>query len=576
MKWFKNAKTSLSFEITKKLTRKYERTIYEAEVALGIGKVYLSLIHDGAESVFVDKHGNPKTGPVFGWGDCPNKTWRTIFKAEDADGNEIDVALNVTRQDGKISKAGTTSFTEFLNNGVYTTAGTIDGLLVKKSFTVKDAKQTVVLTPVSADHTLSGIITDADTSNAIEKADVVAKRDDMIVATTTSSADGSYTLHLPEGSYVIEVSKTDYVTNTVHVTIHNDRDAYQLIELTRGETGKGGFSGRIVDASTGAPIEGVQLKVRYGWNASSGARVVLDLETNANGEYKYEKPTLFGHVVGLAAGAYTVTASKEGYDTKSFNITILPNVQNNPQPEEPLSRHIAVDSGSYRIVLTWGAHPRDLDSHVVGQLNSGGSFHVYFSHKNQTDGSNTVCNLDRDDVRGNGTETIILTPNNNQPYYYYVYKYAGESDIAHSGAHIDVYDANGLIESFNAPTNQGSGRYWNVFAIVDGRLTIQNTITDSANLSYAGSSSASMLGVDELEIMHFAVEDNTSKDMENLEDEDSSEKAGETATPDIPENGSNESDEDEIHSSTDSVNPENPDSQEEDGNKENKNNDAPD
>lgn len=544
IKWFKNAKTSLSYDITKKISAKHEKTIYEAETALGIGKIYVSLIHDGAESVFVDKNGNPKTGPVVGMGDCPNQVWRTIFKAEDSGGNDIAVALNVNRQDGRIGKSGTTSFDEFLNNGVYTASGEIDGLTVRKSFTVNGAKQTVVLTPTSTDRSLSGIITDADTSNAIEEADIVAKQDDMIVASTKSSADGAYTLNLPEGSYVLEVSKTDYVTNTVHVTILNDREAYQNVELTSGENGKGGFSGRIVDASSGDPIEGVQLKVRSGWNASSTSRVVLDLETNANGEYKYEKPIIFGHVVGLAAGGYTVTASKEGYNTKSFNITVLPDVQNNLQPEEPLSRHIQVESGSYRIVLTWGANPRDLDSHVVGQLNSGNNFHVYFRHKNQMDGSNIVCNLDRDDTRGNGTETIVLNPQNDRPYYYYIYKYAGTSDIAHSGAHIDVYDSNGLIDSFNAPTDQGSGRYWNVFAIVDGQMIIQNTINDSTNISYAGVSDVSAFGIDELEQLNLSIEDNSPKNIENSEiGESSNEIEGAigsdvseaTANPDVPD-----------------------------------------
>lgn len=512
IKWFKNAKTSISYDITKKLSAKYEKTIYESETALGIGKVYLSLIHSGAESVFVDKDGNPKTGPVFGWGDCPNQVWRTIFEAKDSGGNDVAIALNVNRQDGKIKKSGTTSFNEFLNNGVYIASGEIDGLTVQKSFTVNGAKQTVILTPISTDRSLSGIITDADTSNAIEEANIIAKQNDMIVASTKSSANGTYTLNLPEGDYVLEVSKTNYVTNTVHVTILNDRETYQNVELTCGETGKGGFSGRIVDASSGVPIEGVQLEVRSGWNASSDNRVVLDLETNANGEYKYEKQMLFGHVVGLAAGGYTVTASKEGYNTKSFNITVLPNVQNNRQPEEPLSRHIQVESGSYRIVLTWGANPRDLDSHVVGQLNSGNDFHVYFSHKNQKDGNNVVCNLDRDDTRGNGTETIILNPQNDQPYYYYIYKYAGSSDIAHSGAHIDVYDSNGLIDSFNAPTNQGSGEYWNVFAIVDGQLIIRNTITPSSETSYASTrKSTSDLGTFTISEIDTYVEDNETK-----------------------------------------------------------------
>ena len=94
--------------------------------------------------------------------------------------------------------------------------------------------------------------------------------------------------------------------------------------------------------------------------------------------------------------------------------------------------------------------------------------------------------LDLDDTDGNGPETITLKPTTTEPYYYYIYRYAGDGTVATSGAHIEIYNGENCIRTFDVPTDQGDGDYWNVFAIVNGTLVVNNTITDEANISYAG------------------------------------------------------------------------------------------
>ena len=56
-----------------------------------------------------------------------------------------------------------------------------------------------------------------------------------------------------------------------------------------------------------------------------------------------------------------------------------------------------------RIVLTWGAAPADLDSHVEGTSSAGSLFNINFVNKD----AGIVGNLDVDAVSGYGPETVM-------------------------------------------------------------------------------------------------------------------------------------------------------------------------
>ena len=107
--------------------------------------------------------------------------------------------------------------------------------------------------------------------------------------------------------------------------------------------------------------------------------------------------------------------------------------------------------------------------------------------------------MDRDDTTSYGPETITLNTNSNTPYYYYIYRYAGSGTVASSGAQIKVYHGADSVRTFNVPTGLGNGDYWNVFAVVDGRIVVQNTITDNADITYAGAAGIMTLDLDEME-----------------------------------------------------------------------------
>lgn len=125
-----------------------------------------------------------------------------------------------------------------------------------------------------------------------------------------------------------------------------------------------------------------------------------------------------------------------------------------------------------RVVLTWGAEPRDLDSHMIYPDN-----HVYFRHKRGTD-----ANLDVDDTDGYGPETITLErKRDGDTYVYAVHDYTdraapGATALSQSQAKVFVYVGESLVRTYYVPRNQ-PGNLWTVFRITGaGEFQDINTV----------------------------------------------------------------------------------------------------
>ena len=131
-------------------------------------------------------------------------------------------------------------------------------------------------------------------------------------------------------------------------------------------------------------------------------------------------------------------------------------------------------------------HTAGAFSHPASSVKCGRAQRLdYYQDMSAYDGSIEVCNLDVDDTTSYGPETITLNPTTNNAYYYYIFRYAGSGTVASSSAKINVYQGDNLIRTFNVPTNLGESDYWNVFAIKNGQLIEENTITDYADTDYA-------------------------------------------------------------------------------------------
>ena len=278
------------------------------------------------------------------------------------------------------------------------------------------------------------------------------------VYTVTATADGYMELRM--NNYVIGTSGTAQTLPTFEM-------------LSTDGSGTGTVEGYATDATTGAVIAGVTVKIRADWNNSDGD-VISSFTTAADGRYSATLPR----------GYYTVEFAREGYSSVYVNIATSSCFDGrcggvmSPVMSE-------VTSNQYRIVLTWGATPSDLDSHLVGPAAEGGYFHVYFANKVYMEGDTVVASLDVDDTSSYGPETVTvvdISPEDDV-YYYSVYDYsngyrsgAAESTyLAGSNANVKVYVGSQLVKEYNVPAN-APGTVWQVFKIVNGSIVTINEV----------------------------------------------------------------------------------------------------
>lgn len=478
--WYAAADVKCSYKITEKLKGDIVKvTILDFTTPIcfrpGVpGEFFVSVINS-ADSPF---GGNIK----FGGGSCTNKTYRTEIQVLDENNQPINgTQVSVTRQGQTSSHSGASPYVAYLYEGTYKAATGINGTDVSKTFVVSGNRQTVALTLLSADSILEGTIVDANNNNiAMEGASIKVTKDDVVVASAESNGSGEFSIAVPDGSLKVDISKDGYLPFTSTETIYDgENHSMGLIKLTPG-TGMGGFRGVIRDATDNNPLSNVTLKLYKGWNSTEEANTAIrTLTTNNNGEFRYDTITLFGKVLGLPSGNYTLSASKDGYSDTSYNIVIYPGTTDeNPIINETMSP--SMSEGYYRIVLTWGSMPEDLDSHLVANTDTGSGIHVYYHDDNPYP---HYANLDRDDTDSYGPETITITNFeglSNIRYAIHDYTNRDESSstaMSYSDATVRLFKGNQLLRTFQVPTGY-DGTEWDVFSLdSNGRISTINSMT---------------------------------------------------------------------------------------------------
>ena len=245
------------------------------------------------------------------------------------------------------------------------------------------------------------------------------------------------------------------------VTLH-------LIPETVTPTGSGGGS-----TASGCATAAVQVynSVRGAASPLVGATVTSGSRsgtTNSSG---------VATLTGLPAGLVNLAVSASGYtsasQTASMDCTsgITNNVAVALSPAAGQTGGLT--SGQFRVILTWGQNPSDLDSHMTGPNADGTTrWHVYYSART----SGGICGLDVDDTSSYGPETITCPATSTTTglragvYRYSVHHYSGSSNIGASGANVRLEFANGTVYNYSPPASgfTGSNNVWTVFELTVG------------------------------------------------------------------------------------------------------------
>lgn len=216
----------------------------------------------------------------------------------------------------------------------------------------------------------------------------------------------------------------------------------------------GGITGSVVNATDGSVIAGASIAL-----ADTLGTPVASGTADASGLF---------HLAGIRAGVYRITASAGGFIEDARRVTVQ--AGQTATVVFALSPHLG--EGQTRIVLTWGALPTDLDSHLFVP----GGYEVYYSNL----GSSTeppYAQLDLDDTSSYGPETTTIFNQLAGTYCFVVKNYSGNGTFPASAAQVKVYQGDALAATFNTPTTDGP--YWTVFTLNGDTIHSVNAVGES-------------------------------------------------------------------------------------------------
>ncbi|KAJ7393926.1 hypothetical protein OS493_003595 [Desmophyllum pertusum] len=179
-------------------------------------------------------------------------------------------------------------------------------------------------------------------------------------------------------------------------------------------------------------------------------------------------------------GYYQVRTSRIGYYTLNEDLTIASTTEKHVMIHQDMviSPRLSLrgTDDMYRIVLTWGRSPKDLDSYLMtpwprdSDCQSG---MVFYDGKKCQQGSQTI-DLDVDATDMYGPETITMRALQSETFGYYVHIYTNGICWDKISANVKIYQAStgGLLHNIKQPgcsenrfgydiTN--CSRYWHVF-----------------------------------------------------------------------------------------------------------------
>lgn len=219
--------------------------------------------------------------------------------------------------------------------------------------------------------------------------------------------------------------------------------------------GDANLTGVVINSQTGLGLANATLYFTRNLTATDFNNADYTVTTDGNGNFT---------LTNAVAGTYICFVVSNGFFQRIITGIVIVSGTNTL---DPVTLVDAPEAGNLRIVLTWGLAPSDLDSHLTGPDGSGGRFHMYYSYKNP----NQNVSLDVDDTSSEGPETTTISGHYDGMYRFSVHNYSNKYEttagnaIKTSPAKVELYDSNGLVQTFNPPTFTGSGDTWRVFEI---------------------------------------------------------------------------------------------------------------
>ena len=310
-------------------------------------------------------------------------------------------------------------------------------------------------------YTETGVVVDAETGDVLVGVVVTLTQNGEVFAETVTDENGAYSLGFYKGEYTVAFEKDGYEGKEV------SRDGQGSLVVEKEELCPEIYDvyGEVKNAVNGQKLEGVLVKVYEGSFDSldvipAEVQPVATLETDANGSYS----------VRLPKGAYTLVFEKEGFITGLLKTESVKNGDAQTTALSPI-----LEDNEYRIVLTWAAAPRDLDSHLDIYENGTRKYHVYYGYTKVREDGEVIAKLDVDDTNGYGPETVTVTvfADKDRTYTYYIHCFtstpAGFPQFFDSDAVVNVYRGDELVKTYEIPEDQ-TDRYWYVFDIINGEI----------------------------------------------------------------------------------------------------------
>jgi len=334
---------------------------------------------------------------------------------------------------------------------------------------------------IGGNGTISGIVREATSPNGLLSGATLTLYNsaNTSIGTTTSSSVGAFSFSVAAGTgYKVIATKSGYISEDyTGISVYTGTTNYlETIYMQSTASLPSPVSGYITNAATGYGESGVTVQLRLGAGNTTGTVVYTATTAGSSGLYSLSSVT---------AGTYTAMISKTGFTTSTFTITVLGgNVAN---PNKNSSINPATSTGALRFVLTWGASPYDLDSHIKVPTSSSYT-HVYYGAKgNQS--SDPYTTLDVDDTSSYGPETVTIYTQLSGTYTYYVHDFSNggsstSTALSSSGAQVKVYQGSTLLATYYVPSLGGT--LWKVCSWNGYSLTPINSMlyeTSASNVT---------------------------------------------------------------------------------------------